>query len=160
MVEDESSDMTGEAEGDSANADDSMEIKDTDIVFDCPHCGKSLAIDYRGAGLSIPCSDCGNVVEVPIPEGMQITDVDSGTEEQGAIILGLRRSLAASDFRIRQLEAEISEINERRETLEKSRRDNIYQFGQILEKVGLTEKHLRDVAQTLDKIAVIAKESR
>lgn len=160
MAEDESSDMTGEAENDSPNTDDSVEIKDTDIVFDCPHCGKSLAIDYRGAGLSIPCSDCGNVVEVPIPEGMQITDVDSDPEEQGAIILNLRRSLVASDFRIRQLEADLSEVNERRETLEKNRRDNIYQFGQILEKVGLTEKHIRDVAQTLEKIAVIAKESR
>ena len=25
------------------------EIRDTDIVFDCPHCGKNLVIDYRGA---------------------------------------------------------------------------------------------------------------
>ena len=32
------------------------EIRDTDIVFDCPHCGKNLVIDYRGAGLQINCS--------------------------------------------------------------------------------------------------------
>ena len=28
---------------------DEAEIRDTDIVFDCPHCGKNLVIDYRGA---------------------------------------------------------------------------------------------------------------
>ena len=42
------------------------EIRDTDIVFDCPHCGKNLVIDYRGAGLQINCSDCGEQVLVPI----------------------------------------------------------------------------------------------
>ena len=133
------------------------EIKDTDIVFDCPHCGKSLAIDYRGAGLSIPCSDCGNTVEVPIPEGMQISDIDSSEEEQEIRILNLRRSLSAADFRIKQLEAEVDEVNERREMLEKTRRDNIYQFGQILEKVGVIEKTTKDINQTLDKISEIAK---
>ena len=141
-------------------ADDAEAIKDTDIVFDCPHCGKSLAIDYRGAGLSIPCSDCGKTVEVPIPEGMQITDIDSNEEEQEIRILNLRRSLTAADFRIRQLEAEIDEINERRESLEKTRRDNIYQFGQILEKVGVVEKLVKDITQTLDKVSEIAKEAR
>ncbi len=29
---------------------ESAEIRESDIVFDCPHCGKSLAIDFRGAG--------------------------------------------------------------------------------------------------------------
>jgi len=133
------------------------EIKDTDIVFDCPHCGKSLAIDYRGAGLSIPCSDCGNTVEVPIPEGMQISDIDSSEEEQEIRILNLRRSLSASDFRIKQLETEIEDVNERREVLEKTRRDNIYQFGQILEKVGVVDKFVKEINQTLEKISEIAK---
>ena len=29
---------------------DDADIRDTDNVFDCPHCGKNLVIDYRGAG--------------------------------------------------------------------------------------------------------------
>ena len=39
----------------SVDADDSSDaqINDTDIVFDCPHCGHNLCIDYRGAGLQI-----------------------------------------------------------------------------------------------------------
>lgn len=81
---------------------ETLEIKETDIVFDCPNCGKSLAIDYRGAGLTIPCTDCGKSVEVPIPEGMQLADIDSNVEEQGGLILNLRKSLAAAEYRIRR----------------------------------------------------------
>ena len=55
---------------------DEAEIRDTDIVFDCPHCGKSLVIDYRGAGLQINCSECGEPALVPIPDGMELTDLD------------------------------------------------------------------------------------
>ena len=40
-------------------------IKPNDIVFDCPHCGKSLAIDGRGAGLMVTCPDCHRDVVVP-----------------------------------------------------------------------------------------------
>ena len=40
--------VTTEKEKPEAAAADSAEIRDTDIVFDCPYCGKSLVIDYRG----------------------------------------------------------------------------------------------------------------
>ena len=55
---------------------DGAEIRDTDIVFDCPHCSKTLVIDYRGAGLQISCAECGRDVLVPIPDGMELTDED------------------------------------------------------------------------------------
>ena len=42
------------------------EIRPTDIVFDCPHCGHNHAIDYRGAGLQINCVACGEASLVPI----------------------------------------------------------------------------------------------
>ncbi len=137
--------------------EDSSDIKETDIIFDCPHCGKSLAIDYRGAGLTIPCTDCGNLVEVPIPEGMQIGDLDSSEEEQEARVIHLRKSLKAAEERIRQLEAEIEEVNVRRETLEKTRTEYIYQFGQILEKVSVIQKLLKQVGEALEKIADVTK---
>ncbi len=89
---------------------DSNEIKETDIIFDCPNCAKSLAIDYRGAGLSIPCTDCGQYVDVPIPEGMEVTDIDSSDEEQEIRILNLRKSLAAAEGRISELEAKIEQL--------------------------------------------------
>jgi predicted RNA-binding Zn-ribbon protein involved in translation (DUF1610 family) len=36
-----------------------------DIVFDCPQCGKSLAIDVRGAGYIVRCPDCQTDIQVP-----------------------------------------------------------------------------------------------
>ena len=42
-------------------------ITPNDIVFECPHCGKSLAIDKRGAGIQIQCPDCSHAIIVPAP---------------------------------------------------------------------------------------------
>ena len=137
--------------------DGSTEIKETDIVFDCPHCGKSLAIDYRGAGLTIPCTDCGKNVQVPIPEGMEITDIDSSEEEQEVRILNLRRSLTAAEQKIEQLSAEVEEMTTRRETLEKVRMDHISKFGIVMEKVTVIQKSLEEIHKALNKIAEVAR---
>lgn len=51
-------------------------IVGSDIVFDCSHCGKSLVIDCRGAGLNIICPQCNSELEVPIPEGFDLADLD------------------------------------------------------------------------------------
>ena len=34
-------------QGESASDGQDVQIQDTDIVFDCPHCGHNLCIDYR-----------------------------------------------------------------------------------------------------------------
>ena len=138
--------------------DESTEIKETDIVFDCPHCSKSLAIDYRGAGLTIPCTDCGKNVQVPIPEGMEITDIDSSEEEQEVRILNLRRSLAAAEQKIEQLSSEVEEMTARREMLEKVRTDHISKFGSVMEKVATIQKSIEDIQKSLSKIAEVARE--
>lgn len=131
---------------------ESAEIKDTDIVFDCPYCGKSLAIDYRGAGLSIPCSDCGRSVEVPIPQGMEITDIDSSDEEQEIRILNLRRSLAVAEERIEHLEGMVEELQARREALEKSRSNNMYRLALIAEKAGVIQQSLAEMSKAVSAI--------
>jgi transcription elongation factor Elf1 len=138
--------------------DESTEIKETDIVFDCPHCGKSLAIDYRGAGLTSPCTDCGKNVQVPIPEGMEITDIDSSEEEQEVRILNLRRSLASAELKIEQLSAEVEELTTRREMLEKVRISQISRFGIVMEKVAAIQKSLEDIQKALAKITEMARE--
>ena len=101
--------------------DTSAEIKETDIVFDCPFCGKSLAIDYRGAGLSIPCSDCGKDVDVPIPEGMELSDIDGSEEEQETRILNLRKALSQAELKIAELESRVAELALGNENLGKRR---------------------------------------
>ncbi len=135
------------------NQDNSTEIKDTDIIFDCPHCGKSLAIDYRGAGLTIPCSDCGKMVEVPIPEGMEITDIDSTEEEQEIQILNLRRLLSVAEAKNLQLEDEISELRNRREVLEHEHTQNIARTARLRTDVSALQDALKTATSATEKIA-------
>lgn len=138
---------------------ETSEVKDSDIVFDCPHCGKSLAIDYRGAGLTIPCSDCGRNVEVPIPDGMQISDIDSTAGEQEVRILNLRRSLQNAESRIDRIEAELRDVLARRDELEKARGDNLRRSGQVLERLGVIEKALKEIGDAVRVIGDIAKQN-
>lgn len=135
------------------NQDSSTEIKDTDIIFDCPHCGKSLAIDYRGAGLTIPCSDCGKMVEVPIPEGMEITDIDSSEEDQEIQILNLRRLLSVAESKNRQLEEDLSELRERREILEHEHSQNIKRTARLRENAATLQVALKAANDVAEKIA-------
>lgn len=134
------------------NKDNSTEIKDTDIIFDCPHCGKSLAIDYRGAGLTIPCSDCGNMVEVPIPEGMEISDIDSTEEEQEIQILNLRRLLTVAEAKNQQLEEELSELRSRREVLEHEHSQSITRMARLRNNTDTLELALETITSATEKI--------
>lgn len=133
------------------------DIKETDIVFDCPHCGKSLAIDYRGAGLTINCSDCAKDVQVPIPEGMELEDIDSTTEQQEVRIMHLRKSLTAAQERVQRLESAVEELTVRREMLEKGRAENMYRFGEILEKMGVLETALKTAVHAVEDATAICR---
>ena len=129
------------------------EIKDTDIVFDCPHCGKSLAIDYRGAGLTITCSDCGNEVEVPIPEGMELTDVDSSEEDQELRIIHMRRSLQSAQERIISLETAVEDLLGRRDELEREQNNWRWQRAGLEERLGSVETALQALTDAVGSLA-------
>ena len=137
--------------------DEVADIKETDIIFDCPHCGKSLAIDYRGAGLAIPCTDCGKEVEVPIPEGMELTDIDSSDEEQEIRILNLRRSLAAAEFRVEQLEAQVAVLTEAKNAAADAPADT--RIRQILQMLDTLEAQNESVEKSIRAIREVAKAS-
>ena len=93
------------------NADEA-EIRDTDIVFDCPHCGKNLVIDYRGAGLQINCSECGEPVLVPIPEGMELNDLDLDPGEILKQLFATRRNFQKAELKIQSLKAKLVQLQE------------------------------------------------
>jgi predicted RNA-binding Zn-ribbon protein involved in translation (DUF1610 family) len=84
-----------------------VQIQDTDIVFDCPHCGHNLCIDYRGAGLQITCSECGEPVLVPIPDGMKISDLDLDAGELLKQLFATRRLLQRAEARAEALELKL-----------------------------------------------------
>jgi predicted nucleic acid-binding Zn-ribbon protein len=137
---------------------DTAEIKETDIVFDCPHCGKSLAIDYRGAGLTIECSDCHREIQVPIPEGMELEDIDSSSEQQEVRIMHLRKSLSDAHSRIRELENALDEMSSRRDALEKSRSESMYRIGQISENIEIIESSFRSSLHAIKDVKAYCKE--
>jgi len=93
------------------NTDDA-EIRDTDIVFDCPHCGKNLVIDYRGAGLQINCSECGESVLVPIPDGMELADLDLDPGEILKQLFATRRNYQKAELQIQSLKARLVQLQE------------------------------------------------
>ena len=92
--------------------EDGAEIRDTDIVFDCPHCGKSLVIDYRGAGLQINCSECGESVLVPIPDGMELNDLDLDPGEILKQLFATRRNYQKDEEEIQSLKARLVQLQE------------------------------------------------
>ena len=103
-----------EAENATAAADSAdAQINDTDIVFDCPHCGHNLCIDYRGAGLQITCSECGEAVLVPIPDGMKIDDLDLDPGEILKQLFATRRNLQRAEARAEALEAKMMAVAEK-----------------------------------------------
>lgn len=96
----------------SADGIDESDIRDTDIVFDCPHCGKNLVIDYRGAGLQIACSECGREVLVPIPDGMQLTDLDLDAGEVLKQLFATRKNYQKAELEIQALRARLVQLQE------------------------------------------------
>ena len=121
------------------------EIRETDIVFDCPHCGHNLAIDYRGAGLQIACVNCGESVLVPIPDGMKIDDLDIEPGEILKQLFATRRNLQRTERRVENLEQELSKMRMRRDTLQA-----LLEFSkvQITELKNLFLKHLDEQEKT------------
>ena len=78
----------------------------------CPICGKNLVIDYRGAGLQINCSQCGESVLVPIPDGMQLTDLDLDPGEILKQLFATRRNYQKAEMQIQSLKAKLTQMQE------------------------------------------------
>jgi transcription elongation factor Elf1 len=128
---------------------DAADVRPSDIVFDCPYCSKSLAIDCRGAGLTIACPDCDNKVQVPIPEGMEISDIDSSDQEKEVRIIHMREIIATSQARIMDLESEIKDLTLRREALEKLRTENALRFDVIGREMEAVQRSLLRISEVL-----------
>ena len=135
----------------------------TDIVFDCPHCGKSLAIDARGAGLMINCPECQLDVQVPgvplserQPDAAQPAAQPEVKPEQAAAPApdpaDLSEALQASHTKIERLVASLEEVRERRRYLEKLRSDNMARFD-------LISKELVTIQNAMDRIVAIIQDA-
>ena len=70
-------------------------------------------IDYRGAGLQIKCSECCEPVLVPIPDVMELNDLDL---DPGEIL----KQLFATSKNFQKAELEIQALKERLRQLQET----------------------------------------
>jgi len=94
---------------------DESAFNEDDIFFDCPHCGKSMAIDKRGMGMTVQCPDCGGLVKVPTISGGEAEDADS----VGLPAETLSEALEESRQRIKSMAEEVEGLRKAKESLEK-----------------------------------------
>ena len=157
----EAEEASGGAQVSGLPVEENDEIRATDIVFDCPHCGHNLAIDYRGAGLQIQCVACGQAVLVPIPDGMKIDDLDLSPGELLTQLFQTRRMLLKYEQRIAELEETLTSVKARRTELEKSRMTTLHRCAELVNMCqGILKAH-NDEAVTVNRmIALIGEEQQ
>ncbi len=138
---------------------DIPDVQEGDILFDCPYCDKNMAIESAGAGLMVPCANCGKPVQVPIPDtGTPEAPVAATTrvavadeEDPQAVIRQLDAALGMANEQIDRLLAEKEALQERRAFLEQMRITNSTRYEQIA-----TE--LATVQDALDRALVLLAE--
>jgi hypothetical protein len=129
-----------------------MNTGGTDILFECPHCEKSLAIDARGSGLSIRCPQCGRTIQVPGLPGEDrggrpgVGEVGNDPQERFRI---LSEELALSQTKVERLVASLEEVRERRHYLEKLRADNMARLEVIAKEMSLVQNAVDRVLSLL-----------
>lgn len=117
---------------------------DNDIIFECPFCGKSMAIDKRGMGLTITCPDCGGLVRVPtISE-----ETSKSPDSVNMPIEGLAGALHESRDEVRDLRERVEELNVLREKLET-------QTQVQEEKLGELRREFSKIQAALDRVSML-----
>jgi len=91
------------------------DVQPTDIIFECPQCGKSLAIDLQGSGLVVACPDCATQIQVPGLEPVDaLTEADTGGDEEevdlAARVRALEKQHAADQERLEAIARELDLI--------------------------------------------------
>ena len=142
-----------ESEEATDGADDADGVRPTDIVFDCPHCGHNLCIDLRGAGLLTNCTECRREVLVPIPEGMNVGDLDLTSELSLGQLFFARRALAQAEQRIAELEEIVSSLRDHHSTMEKSRLTTLHHGAELTTLCQSIQRCQGDMAAALHRMA-------
>ncbi len=124
------------------------EIDSNDIVFECPHCSKSLAIDSRGVGLLITCPDCGEEIEVPGAETEEADGKEQAVEAPERIRV-LSEALAASQSKIVRLVNNLEELRARRLYLEKLRAENMARLDRLTQEMTVIQAAMDRMVEIL-----------
>jgi DNA-directed RNA polymerase subunit RPC12/RpoP len=139
------------------------EIHDTDIIFECPHCAKSLAIDQRGAGLMISCPDCGARIQVPLPEGVDEPpahqSIPAFRGEYDSQVRNLREALENSRGKVQHLMDSMEEVRKRRSYLEKLRVESLSRYERISDELAVIQSALDRMVGILQEATIESSKS-
>lgn len=123
---------------------DKIEFTDDDIIFECPFCSKSMAIDKRGMGLTINCPQCNGMVRVP----MVSESTDTPPHSMNMPLDGLADALDESRDEIDDLKQKITTLESLREQLEvKSSAQD--------QKLTSLRREFGNIQSALDQIAML-----
>ncbi len=137
------------------------EIRSTDIVFECPACHNSLAIDYRGAGLQINCTQCGAPILVPIPGGMEVSDLDIPSSELLVQLFQTRTMVHKRDQQIAELTQVVESLKARRSELERNRLNSLHRYAELAHMCQSISRSQSDITASLTRmLALIAEEQQ
>ncbi|MDD2237720.1 MAG: hypothetical protein PHP44_10325 [Kiritimatiellae bacterium] len=125
----------------------SGEFQEGDIIFDCPECGKSLAIDPRGIGLMITCPDCESRIQVPFPEEDEAALAEA--IEQAPSSMDYAEALAASQQKVRDQMLALEAVSKRRDYLEKLRVENLECLKTIKQEMVVIQSALDRVSTAI-----------
>ena len=134
------------------------DIREGDILFDCPYYGKNMAIEAAGAGLMVPCASCGRAVQVPIPDaGTPESPVAAvprplDDEDPQTTIRQLDAALSMANQQIDRLLAEKEALQERRAFLEQTRITNAARLGQIAVELAAMQDALDRALVLMDEV--------
>jgi predicted nucleic acid-binding Zn-ribbon protein len=129
-------------------------INENDVVFECPQCGKSLAIDRRGSGLTITCPGCQTLVRVPVPQDVKLVQAVQtlASLAGGGSVEDLTDALKLSESRVLELATNLSELTTQRRELEKLRKDQ----GEKLTKL---RAEFTSIQESLDRVSFLLEDS-
>lgn len=138
----------------------SEEIRSTDIVFACPACGHNLAIDYRGAGLQINCTQCGMPTLVPIPGGMEVSDLDIPSGELLVQLFQTRTMMHKRDQQIAELTQVVDSLKTRRSELERNRLNSLHRYAEMSHLCQSIGRSQAEITASLSRMLVLIAEEQ
>jgi DNA-directed RNA polymerase subunit RPC12/RpoP len=138
--------------------DESAIVTTTDILFECPSCGKSLVVDEAAEGMIIDCPQCRTNVIVPPqstkaaapPSALKVESKPIAEGKSAAANVPPERRLAALAGQLKEIQAQRTEVTSRIAArlndvnrdlvmlarLETSQQQTLSEWNQLIEKTS------------------------